>query len=311
MVSHYEGILSGYPRLRRRIGKISDYIMLMRPLTLVAPALAGFFGVLIQLASYGRLDLFLSNWNVIIYVAVTMLLAQGAGQAINQATDVEIDMINKPYRPIPSGRITREEALGLGYLILIVSLVRSFTINTTFGLLMSLILFFAVFYNLKPIRAKGYFGLNLVWMSISRGLLPFLASWSVFGDITDLKPWVLGLIATLWCLSWQSTKDFPDIEGDRRYGIQTLPVRLGERKAKRFMISISPVPFVTLLLCVYYKILEINYLLLLIILFIAVMNAFSINKASKITENTVAWVGFYAGLGLIYLLAFISEVLPF
>jgi len=304
----YEGILRGYPNLRRYMGKIADYVMLCRPFTLLAPVLAGFFGVLIQLASYDALYLFSKELPTIIYVSVTMLLSQAVGQVLNQASDVEIDKINRPYRPIPAGRITVEEALGLGYLLLLIALLRGFTVNITFGTIMAIILFFAVFYNLPPIRAKKYFGINLMWMAMSRGLLPFLASWSVFGSLWDAKPWVLGGFATLWVINWQPTKDFPDVEGDRKFQIYTLPVKLGKKKAASFMKTFIPVPFLFLAAAVFLGTLKLLYLLLLVLMWISLMNINNLNVAAGVTENTRAWIGFYGGLGMIYILSFIIEV---
>jgi len=308
MKSGQIGIKHGYPILREKFGKIMDYIALCRPFTLLAPILAGFFGVLIQLAYYNQLNLFFKYWNVIIYVAVTMMLAQACGQVLNQASDVEIDRINRPYRPIPAGRITKDEAFGFGLILLMVALLRSFTINITFGTIMLLILFFAVFYNLPPIRAKKYFGINLAWMAISRGLLPFLASWSVFGNMWNVTPWILGIYATLWVINWQPTKDFPDIKGDKLYGIQTLPVKLGKKGAIEFMKTFVTVPFIFMICAITFGLLNILYIALVtMLLCLSYYNISNLEVEAKITENTRAWMGFYGGLSLIYFLSFIIE----
>ena len=94
------GIVEGYPRLQKRFGRLVGYIQLVRPFTLVAPILAGIFGVL---APINNIDF--QTFLVAIYVGVTLALAQAAGQCLNQYADVELDKVVKPYRPIPSGLI--------------------------------------------------------------------------------------------------------------------------------------------------------------------------------------------------------------
>ena len=47
----------------------------------------------------------------IILGAVSVFIATGAGNTINDYYDYEIDMINKPDRPIPSGKIKLKHAL--------------------------------------------------------------------------------------------------------------------------------------------------------------------------------------------------------
>jgi len=305
----YEGILKGYPRIRERFGRIADYIALCRPFTLLAPVFAGFFGILIQLAADNQLSLFFSEWHTIVFVSITLLIAQASGQVFNNACDVEIDRIMKPYRPIPKGRVTEQEAMGFGIILLIIAFARSFTINITFGILMTLILLFAVFYNVPPVRFKRFFLVNLLGMSVSRGLLPFLAVWSVFGSVWDLKPWILGTFATLWVFNWQATKDIPDIEGDMLYDINTFPVKIGLQNTRKFMKLFSPVPFVSLFLFIYSGLLEAGYVLLFSLVVVSILNIRFLERFAYVTENTLSWVFFYVGLGLIYVLSFVVEVI--
>ena len=302
------GIKSGYPRLRKKFGKLLDYVALCRPFTLVAPALAGFFGVLIQLASYNELDYFWVGWREIIYVAVTLMLCQSVGQILNQSADVEADEISRSYRPIPSGRITKDEAIGFAWILALFAVARAFTINLNFGIIIVIILFFAVFYNIQPIRSKRPFPINLLWMSISRGLLPFLATWVVFGTITDIKPWLLGCIATTWVISFQSTKDFPDLEADKKFGIKTLPVVFGNQSTQ-VMSVLSLIPFSLAAIFIGSGLLSTHYVLVFILIPFALVILRSLNRPSSITENTISWMTFYIGLGILYLISFVAEVI--
>jgi len=297
------GIKKGYPRLRRYFGRFMDYIALFRPFTLLAPAIVGLFGALICLKGE-----FWSHWLEVVYVTFTLMLCQAVGQVINQACGAEEDKINKPYRPIPSGRVSVEEAYGVAFLLTLIALWRGFTVNLTFGLWVVVILFFAIFYNLKPFQARKYVWINLLWMSVSRGLLPFVVIWSAFRSPFELKPWLLGSVAFLWVLAFQPTKDLPDVEGDRKFGIRTLPVVYGVEKTKKIIKWLSILPFMPLVVYVQFGFLPISYLLLLNLAIIREIGIWGFDKKLTITENTVAWVCFYVGLSLIFILSWIAEV---
>lgn len=235
------------------------------------------------------------------------MLVQGVGQCVNQATGPE-DSINKPYRPIPQGRVSVEEAFGLAWLLALFAVGRAFTVNITFGLMILNLLFFALFYNLKPIYAKRYCWVNLLWMATSRGLLPFLAVWSAFGNPLTLKPWLLGSIAFFWVFAFQSTKDVLDVKGDKIYGITTLPVKYGQVNVAMTMVTLSTFPFIALFMYLTAGFLPDSYVILLTLGLPAFCILGNLWKTTEYAENTKAWVMFYIGLASIYLLSFIAEL---
>ncbi|MHC1575511.1 MAG: UbiA family prenyltransferase, partial [Candidatus Methanogasteraceae archaeon] len=59
----------------------------------------------------------------------SVFLITGAGNAINDYFDADIDAINKPMRPIPSGRVSRNAALYLSLLLFGLGIALAYTIN--------------------------------------------------------------------------------------------------------------------------------------------------------------------------------------
>lgn len=293
MALNYEGIRKGYPRLRSRFGKIAGYIQLCRVFTLMAPLLAGIFGVLTPVK-----DVTLEHFYTAIYVGITLALAQATGQALNQYADAELDKIIKGYRPIPSGLVSKEEALGLSWLLAMFAVARAFTISTFFGLVILTLLFFAVFYSLAPFSPRKIHPLiNTGWMAVSRGFLPMFAIWSVYGDLNGA--WRYSILAFLWVMGFQATKDEPDCQGDKAFGIKTIPNTYGLRGL-----------LTTMMVCIGIYIalaIRFNILVMLLILPLAVTAILTTKRQSGLTENTLAWCCFYAGLGLLYILMFINE----
>jgi len=284
------GIVKGYPRLRKRFGKLMGYIQLVRPFTLLAPLLAGIFGVLTPVP-----EITFSHIVTAIYVGVTLALAQGAGQCVNQYADRDLDKLVKPYRPLPSGLVGSEEALGLAWLLAMFSVARAFTISTFFGLVVLVLLFFAIFYSLVPFSPRRVHPLlNTGWMALSRGFLPMFAVFSVYGNVNDA--WKYSVLAFLWVMGFQASKDVPDIQGDKAYGIRTIPNSYGPKGLVATMVVCS----------LFYTFLSIYFsvYIMLLTLPLALLAIATTEKQSKLTENTYSWLAFYLGLSLIYILMF-------
>jgi len=298
----YEGIKKGYPRIKNE--KISAYIQLLRPFTLVPAFVAGIFGVLIQIL-YDGLQFSIGMIPVLFFVGFLLALGQAIGQVVNQICDIPIDKINKPYRPLASGKIDVREAIFLVCIFLVLYVWLVFLVNTTFAIIMLVLLFFAVFYSVKPIRTKNKLWINLMWISVSRGLLPILATWSVYGNIYTLFPWVVGIFATLWVFAFQSTKDIPDVIGDELFDVKTLPVVYGLEKTKKIMTVLSVFPFAWLTIALLTT-LDFRLIVLYVLIAFAAGIIRTLDVIEEKLENTRAWVLFYLGLGSIYIFVFLA-----
>jgi len=292
----YNGYRHGYPRVRRRFGRFVGYIQLLRPYTLMAPLIAGILGVLTPLRSFSFNHLIMS-----VYVGVVLAQAQAFGQCLNQYADVELDRVVKPYRPLPNGLVSKKEALGLSLLLAIFSISMAFTVGEFFGFVVITTILFAILYSVPSFSPRRIHPiLNVGCLAFSRGFLPMLAVWSVYGDLN--QGWRYALLAFLWVMGFQSSKDIPDIDGDRQFGIKTIPVVYGSRGLLAMMV-VCTVLFSFFAFFV-------SYLILLLVP-VGLLAIATTTKMSRITENTISWFLFYAGLALIYVLMFMSEQLYF
>ena len=71
----------------------------------------------------------------------------GGGVVFNDVFDADLDRVERPERPIPSGLISLRAATTLGSILLIAGIVAAFAVNLTSGLLASLITIAALVYN--------------------------------------------------------------------------------------------------------------------------------------------------------------------
>ncbi len=286
---------------------LKPWIMLVRPFTLIAPFMAVFFGVILQLSAYDELDIFWNNFAIILFASLALSAAQAVGQIMNQIEDVEIDRANgKGYRPIASGEISIEKAQVIAWLLAIFAILVGFSINISYGFFMVLFLMAGILYNIEPFRLKRRLWLNTASLAISRGLFPLPAAWSIFGNAFDKTPWLIGSIMGIWVLAWQNTKDFNDVEGDKKYGVMTPAVYHGLKKLSLIIALLSFLSFALLAFYLQTGLLS-SKMATLFLLSIPTLwmlhKLFKMDFSAITLENNELWATFYLTLAGFYIIA--------
>ncbi len=217
---------------------------LVRPFTMLAPVLG------VACGSAAAAARFSARWPVgeVAVAALAALLANAASNAWNQAFDADLDRVNKPERPIPSGRATVAGAALLGHVAAFLALLAGaahaalarqpwFLACVATGVLATWV------YSAPPLRTKRLtLGANAT-IAVPRGFLVPVAGWSVVAAPLSAEPWALALVPGLFVLGAASTKDFADAEGDRKHGCRTLPVVLGAERAAKVVAPFLFAPF--------------------------------------------------------------------
>lgn len=179
-------------------------------------------------------------------VFFVVFFVSGAGNAINDFFDIKIDSINRPERPIPSGRVSAKEALYFSYLLFALGTVLAFSINPVCGFIALFNSLLLIFYA-KTLKSTPLLGnLSIGYLTGST----FLFGASVFGVKGLETLFVLFLLAALAITAREIVKDIEDMEGDRQEGADTLPLRIGAKKAGYLAVLIgflavllSPLPY--------------------------------------------------------------------
>ena len=166
-------------------------------------------------------------------VLITGPMVCGASQVVNDWFDREVDSLNEPNRPIPSGRVPGR----LGLLFAILWTLLSLALATILGPLgfgaTALALVSAWAYSAPPLRLKrnGWWGNLAVGLSYE-GLAWICGAAVLLGGTT--LPWTILSIALLYSLGAHgimTLNDFKSVKGDRVAGVRSLPVQLGEQRA--------------------------------------------------------------------------------
>jgi geranylgeranylglycerol-phosphate geranylgeranyltransferase len=225
------------------VSRAHVYWELARPFTLIAPALGMFTGSVIALGALPPIPL--TPW-IAAKIALGTLMAavlNAASNTLNQVTDLEADRINKPSRPVPSGRVEPQEAIRLAGWLYVAAFVLASLVGPQCTLLAGTAAVLTVMYSAPPFRLKAVpFVANAV-IALPRGVLRKVAGWACVRDFGRTEPWYIGLIFGLFLLGATTTKDFADIRGDRAAGFRTLPVLLGPRRAAWFTAPFLVIPF--------------------------------------------------------------------
>lgn len=293
-------------RPARYVGKrLRGFVDLLRPLTILIPAIATVMGIMMCLGYYGGLHLFGSNIGTVFLAALLIAFAQGVGQIINQVTDLEIDRINKPYRPLPRGVVSKGDAkiFAAGLMGLVAG--GGFVINTLFGAMLLVLLFFAVFYSLEPIRAKRRGWGSPLWQATSRGLLSLPVIWAVFANpFSTPTPWIISSLLFIFLMGAANIKDIPDRVGDMRAGIVNPAIKYGG-KLGYYVSPFLMAPFLMLPSYVGLGLLPTRSLWLMCLLVLSVIMSYNLIKQRSptldILENDINWLGMYLMIGFIYI----------
>ena len=202
------------------MGSPADYLEIMRPINSIMVGVAIIVGAVIT----GGFNL-INDLNILLYSFLTGFTISGASMAINDYYDREIDAINEPKRPIPSGRVSPQGALILTLLLSLVGLFSSWLISwSAFG-----VAFFAwilmIVYSMWG-KKQGFLGNLMVSICVA---LPF-----VYGGLLSGRVWAsisFSLIAFLSNTGREVTKGIVDIQGDKSAGAKTVAVVYGATRA--------------------------------------------------------------------------------
>lgn len=216
---------------------------LLKPITWFAPMWAFGCGIVSSGQPLGL------HWGVIVLgVLLAGPLVCGTSQAANDWFDREVDAINEPGRPIPSGRLPGRTGLyiALGWTALS-ALVAAALGPFGFGAgLVGLALAWA--YSAPPLRLKlnGWWG-NTACAACYEGL-PWVTGAAVMaGSAPDWRIFAMAALYSAGAHGIMTLNDFKSVEGDQRMGIGSLPVRLGVANAARLACAVMALPQVVVI----------------------------------------------------------------
>jgi chlorophyll synthase len=214
-------------------------LTLLKPVTWFPPMWAFTCGVV---SSGGSLD---GRWGLLaLGLCLTGPLVCASSQAVNDWFDRHVDAINEPGRPIPSGRIPGTWGLRIAIAWSALAFLAALPLGPLGSLAVTLALLFSWGYSAPPVRFKRNGWLGNAAVGITYEGLAWVTGAALMLGGSSL-PWPIWLAAAMYSVGAHgimTLNDFKAIEGDRRMGIASLPVQLGEVPAAHVASAMMLMP---------------------------------------------------------------------
>jgi geranylgeranylglycerol-phosphate geranylgeranyltransferase len=199
---------------------IYPFLEITRPVNSVVAGLAAVLGYLIATGT-------VTSGALILLPIVAFITA--AGNVINDYYDAEIDRVNRPDRPIPSGRVSQEGAKRYAIALFIIGNALCLFTNPlsnpyclSIAVINSLIL---VWYARHLKKAPGEGNLAVAYLTGSI----FLFGGAFVGPEGLVRNFIVFAVTLLATMARELWKAAEDVEGDLIGGALTIPVQLGVR----------------------------------------------------------------------------------
>ncbi|MEY2617089.1 MAG: bacteriochlorophyll/chlorophyll synthetase family protein [Pseudomonadota bacterium] len=194
------------------------------------------------------------NWLLaLVGIALAGPFVCATSQAVNDWFDRHVDAINEPQRPIPSGRMPGRWGLYIAIAWTAVSMAVAMLLGPWGFGAAALGLVLAWAYSAPPLRLKqnGWWGNAACGISYEGIAWATGAAVMAGGSLPEARSLALAALYSLGTHGIMTLNDFKSVEGDRRMGIRSLPVQLGEQRAARvacWTMALSQVGVIALLL---------------------------------------------------------------
>jgi len=204
------------------MGKLGGYLRLMRPVNCLMMGFAVIVGA--TLASPNELN---TLWQNLTYGFLTGFMLTAASMTINDYCDREIDAINEPNRPIPSGLIKPKESLVFSFALTTIGFVAAYL--TSISCFVIAIITWTIFATYTTVgKRSGLPGNFLVSTCVA---IPF-----IYGNVAvvnEVKLNVLVFVSMVFLSNTgrEVTKGIVDVQGDKMQNVKTLAVSYGEKTA--------------------------------------------------------------------------------
>jgi len=197
--------------------RIAGFFTITRPVNSLVAGLAAIIAYLIDTGT-------LIPQTLLLFCVVALVTA--AGNVINDFFDAEIDAVNRPDRPIPSGAVTRTVARGFAVTLFLAGILVSFFTGflcIAIAIINSLIL---VAYA-GTLKRTPLFG-NITVAYLSASIFLFGGALNGWDGLIHIIP--IAMITFFAMLSRELVKDAEDVYGDKAGDADTVPIRFGIKK---------------------------------------------------------------------------------
>lgn len=169
---------------------------------------------------------------IALLVSTTLTIA--SGYIVNSFYDIKKDMINRPEKTMLELQLSQQKRLYLYFSLNVLAVIIAGVISWRAALFFSFYIFLIWFYSHKiqyiPL-------LNNLWLTVL-SIFPFFAIFLYFKTFNSFIFWHASFLFLILLVK-NLLKDFNNLKGDLVEGKQTMPIILGEQKAKYLILFVS------------------------------------------------------------------------
>jgi heme o synthase len=219
------GVETEIGRIGPAESSVGDFVQLMKPRVMSLVVFSALTGMVV---APGSIHPVLA---IIALLAIT--IGAGASGALNMWYDADIDarMARTAARPIPRGRLTRDEALSFGAVLAVFSILTlGVLVNWTAGILLAVTIAFYLFVYTMWLKRRT--PQNIV-IGGAAGAFPPMIGWAAVTGSVSIESVLLFLIIFVWtpphfwALALYRCRDY------ERVGVPMLPVVAGPAETRR------------------------------------------------------------------------------
>jgi geranylgeranylglycerol-phosphate geranylgeranyltransferase len=238
--------------------KLFAHLETMRPYTVTWCGLVSLVGTCVTLGYFPSIS-------IALLVLFIPMMGWIAGLYLSDYLDRNLDSIQKPHRPIPSGRIKPKEAIIVGALFALTGFFLTFFL-TLYNVILVFVVAVLVFFYTNVSKSHGFSG------NVNRGLVTMAAYFfGIFAtgvSLSSLPPyvWLLSIVFLVHDTNSNLVGAIRDIEGDKEGGYRTIPVKYGVKISIYISLLLTAIWLpLSLILPLYYHFLTIQFYLIMII----------------------------------------------
>lgn len=271
--------------------KVRALIELFRP---ELPFAAGVCVILGEMIAYGGfpplLEMFLGFiWGFFL---------SSPAMIINDYFDIEVDKINSPNRPLPSGLIMPSTAIATATITTLMGIITSVFIGKLAVILYIIFWIVGFLYNWK-LKEMGLLGNLFVSSSVAT---TFILGGIVVGEPWNETVWIFSLMVFLFDLGEEIAADSMDIEGDKKRNVKSIAILIGKKNALRISAVLFILVIIVSFLPVLLNLLGTSYLVIIsitdIIIFYFVIKLLK-SQTAKVGRNSIRGIYLSALFGML------------
>lgn len=278
------------------MSKAGAFVRLIRPVNCIMMGVAVVVG-----AALAEKEVLFQQLQNLLFGFSTSFLLTAAAMAINDYYDREIDAVNEPKRPIPSGAVSPNEALVFASVLTFIGLTAALLTEVTPNwqcLAIAFVSWVIVILYVTKGKSTGLPGNLLVSTCIT---VPFIYGSFVIGEDFLRATGIFVAIVFLSNTGREVTKGIVDVQGDKENNIRTIAVLYGERKAAVVAaifylsaVSLTPLPWFLGIVSFWFLPFVVLTAMGLVLASVLLLSNPSRENARRIKNRTLFW--FFIGL---------------